>query len=93
MSSVRETCFWRAINLRSVQNASSRLTLVLWPLMTADRLMIGDFMERRLGSLITVVCWQSLELLLKGLADFGARNLARWPDAHALADASVVSRC
>jgi len=36
----------RAINLSSAQKASSVLTLVLWPLMTADRLMIGDFIVR-----------------------------------------------
>jgi hypothetical protein len=32
--------------LETRQNASSRLTLVLWPAMTIDRLMTGDFIAR-----------------------------------------------
>src|SRR5882762_4662217 len=32
-----------AISLRPFQNASSRLTLVLWPAMTIERLTTGDF--------------------------------------------------
>ena len=62
--------------------------------MTADRLMIGEFIETAARRLITVVCWQSLALLLKAFKDFGtcsARNLSRWPDAHALAHAPVAS--
>src|ERR1700761_6509352 len=36
---------WRdtAMSLRLFQNASSRLTLVLWPAMTIQRLTTGDF--------------------------------------------------
>src|SRR4051812_21536404 len=34
-----------AISLRPCQKASSRLTLVLWPAMTIDRLMTGDFIS------------------------------------------------
>ena len=30
------TCRWSAISLNAFQNASSRLTLVLWPAMTMD---------------------------------------------------------
>src|SRR5437764_11806369 len=37
-----------AISLRQVQNASSRLTLVLCPAMTIERLTTGDFMARLL---------------------------------------------
>src|SRR5262249_17649349 len=33
-----------AISFRAVQNGSSRLMLVLWPPMTIDRLVVGDFM-------------------------------------------------
>src|SRR5260221_1345686 len=32
-----------AISFRPYQNASSRLTLVLWPAMTIERLTTGDF--------------------------------------------------
>src|SRR5271155_1064245 len=32
-----------AISFSAVQNASSRLTLVLWPAMTMERLTTGDF--------------------------------------------------
>src|SRR5712691_3947685 len=32
-----------AISFRPFQNASSRLTLVLWPAMTIERLTTGDF--------------------------------------------------
>src|SRR5262245_2051991 len=35
-----------AISLRPLQNASSRLTLVLWPAMTMERLTTGDFIAR-----------------------------------------------
>src|SRR5437764_10322315 len=35
-----------AISLSPFQNASSRLTLVLWPAMTIDRLTTGDFIGR-----------------------------------------------
>ena len=35
---------FRAISLRAFQNASSRLTLVLWPAKKTERLAIGDFM-------------------------------------------------
>src|SRR5512145_1393861 len=35
-----------AISLRPFQNASSRLTLVLWPAMTMERLTTGDFIPR-----------------------------------------------
>ena len=35
-----------AISLRPLQNASSRLTLVLWPAMTMERLTTGDFIGR-----------------------------------------------
>src|ERR1700710_2992567 len=34
-----------AISLRPFQNASSRLTLVLWPAMTMERLITGDFID------------------------------------------------
>src|SRR5215470_9740974 len=35
-----------AISLRPLQNASSRLTLVLCPAMTIERLTTGDFIDR-----------------------------------------------
>src|SRR4029453_3826731 len=35
-----------AISLSPFQNASSRLTLVLWPAMTIERLTTGDFIAR-----------------------------------------------
>src|SRR5262245_6027395 len=35
-----------AISLSPLQNASSRLTLVLWPAMTMERLTTGDFIAR-----------------------------------------------
>src|SRR6202048_5200440 len=35
-----------AISLSPFQNASSRLTLVLWPAMTMERLTTGDFILR-----------------------------------------------
>src|SRR5262249_25140827 len=35
-----------AISLSPLQNASSRLTLVLCPAITMDRLMTGDFIDR-----------------------------------------------
>src|SRR6476659_3463369 len=35
-----------AISFRPFQNASSRLTLVLWPAMTMERLTTGDFIAR-----------------------------------------------
>src|SRR2546427_4714496 len=35
-----------AISLSPFQNASSRLTLVLWPAMTMERLTTGDFIAR-----------------------------------------------
>src|SRR2546429_3978360 len=35
-----------AISLSPFQNASSRLTLVLWPAMTIERLTTGDFITR-----------------------------------------------
>src|SRR5882672_5577565 len=34
-----------AISFRPFQNASSRLTLVLWPAMTMERLITGDFID------------------------------------------------
>src|SRR4051794_10984987 len=34
-----------AMSLRPVQNASSRLTLVLWPAITMERLITGDFID------------------------------------------------
>src|ERR1700704_1586520 len=34
-----------AISFRPFQNASSRLTLVLWPAMTIERLITGDFID------------------------------------------------
>src|SRR3954468_16721346 len=34
-----------AISLRPFQNASSRLTLVLWPAITMERLITGDFID------------------------------------------------
>src|SRR5262249_54633864 len=34
-----------AISLRPFQNASSRLTLVLWPAITIERLTTGDFID------------------------------------------------
>src|SRR5436190_5235628 len=37
-----------AISLSPFQNASSRLTLVLWPAITMDRLTTGDFITRLL---------------------------------------------
>src|SRR6516164_10188189 len=39
---------WRppAISFSPAQNASSRLTLVLWPATTIERLTTGDFMTR-----------------------------------------------
>src|SRR6516164_3333989 len=37
-----------AISLSPLQNASSRLTLVLWPAITIDRLITGDFIARLL---------------------------------------------
>src|SRR5262245_41133415 len=37
-----------AISLSPFQNASSRLTLVLWPAMTMERLTTGDFIARLL---------------------------------------------
>jgi hypothetical protein len=45
---VREghTAAQRDLSLRPLQNASSRLTLVLWPAMTIDRLITGDFIAR-----------------------------------------------
>src|SRR5271157_4379463 len=36
-------CRLTAISFSPRQNASSRLTLVLWPAMTIERLMTGDF--------------------------------------------------
>ena len=39
-----------AISLRPLQNASSRLMLVLWPAMTIDRFMTNDFMITSLWS-------------------------------------------
>src|SRR6266566_9791353 len=38
-------CRLPAISFRPVQNASSRLTLVLWPATTTERLTTGDFIE------------------------------------------------
>src|SRR6266480_7430598 len=38
-------CRWSAISFRLSQNASSRLTLVLWPAITTERLTTGDFIE------------------------------------------------
>src|SRR5450756_1339918 len=35
--------YFLAISFRPFQNASSRLTLVLWPIITIDRLTTGDF--------------------------------------------------
>src|SRR5665213_4586266 len=35
-----------AISFKPFQNASSRLTLVLWPAMTIERLITGDFIGR-----------------------------------------------
>src|SRR3954453_12243421 len=34
-----------AISFRPFQNASSRLTLVLWPAITMERLITGDFID------------------------------------------------
>src|SRR3569832_313153 len=34
-----------AMSLRPFQNASSRLTLVLWPAITIERLITGDFID------------------------------------------------
>src|ERR1043166_6031931 len=34
-----------AISFRPCQNASSRLTLVLWPAITMERLITGDFID------------------------------------------------
>src|SRR6185312_117131 len=39
---------WPAISFRPFQNASSRLTLVLCPAMTIERLTTGDFIGRLL---------------------------------------------
>src|SRR5262245_9922041 len=41
---------WRSppISFRLFQNASSRLTLVLWPATTTDRLVTRDFIKTRL---------------------------------------------
>src|SRR5580658_9230409 len=39
-------CRAMAISFRPVQNASSRLTLVLWPAITIERLTTGDFIAR-----------------------------------------------
>jgi hypothetical protein len=38
-------CRSRAISFNPFQNASSRLTLVLWPATTVERLATGDFMQ------------------------------------------------
>src|SRR5919197_22401 len=38
-------CRWTAISFRLSQNASSRLTLVLWPAITIERLKTRDFIE------------------------------------------------
>ena len=38
-------CRLPAISFRHSQNASSRLTLVLWPATTTERLTTGDFIE------------------------------------------------
>src|SRR5437764_13493054 len=38
-------CRWTAISFRLSQNSSSRLTLVLLPAITTERLTTGDFIE------------------------------------------------
>src|SRR4029453_5581101 len=38
-------CRWTAISFRLAQNASSRLTLGLWPAIATERLTTGDFIE------------------------------------------------
>src|SRR5438874_12599307 len=47
-------CRLPAISFRPSQNASSRLTLVLWPATTTERLTTGDFIEA------TPVCTENL---------------------------------
>src|SRR6185437_10184230 len=38
-------CWWPAISRTALQKGSSRLTLVLCPPMTTDRLVMADFMQ------------------------------------------------
>src|SRR5262245_57379926 len=50
---------WSATCLRAFQNASSRLTLVLWPAMTTERLVIdlmAVFRRRHAGNTMRASC-------------------------------------
>src|SRR5262245_32393642 len=60
-------CCLRAISFRSLQKASSRLTLVLCPSMMTDRLMIEDFIVRPVAPLPTC-----LHILIRSRVVLGA---------------------
>src|ERR1700716_2888332 len=80
---------WPAISLNAFQNVSSRLTLVLWPAMTTERLTTDDFIARS-PSAIRYCREGHWPHWPTQIAMHGAARMCRARDAHCRA---VVGGC